>query len=406
MFVFATLIAVSVPAIILGKAMVGSPVILALLMVFALPERAKILAMARQTLATNTAKLIYVTAVIWLVGLTITSDLTKSLQTEFRTLLFIAGTTVIWAALSVRRAAIDIFMKALMASVIILGTISVISLTSPYELIIYIRGYEKSGLHSIILLKAAASSSALLIPVLIWIGARFRGVWTVFAAVAIAELAAIIFLTNSRSALAGVLASVMVVGMAIISSQRKANVRLMWILAMLGCLVVTIIWLFVTRSWTVTATDSSVWWLPVWLIDAARQGIWAYAWNASEEWRWFGVGINVVDSLPGAAEHNALTNTANIPLHPHNWMVEIIVETGVVGFIAMITTIGHRFLSFLRRYVRHKEPALLTLMAVWAAYWGSGLFNFSYWSAWWQESFLLLTAVCLAGRENLAPKDQ
>jgi O-antigen ligase len=403
--VFASLVAAAVPLIILGKVMVGVPAVLALLTIFVLPQRAKCWAIFRKTLTTNTAKLIYVTAAVWLVGLSVSSDVGKSLQTEIRLLATIAGTAAIWAALTVHRDVIGILMKALVISCTILGALAVISLIGPYEPVVVIRGYDKSGIWAARLLKAPASSAAMLIPMLVWVGFRLRGAWAALSALAIVELMAVILMTESRSALAGILATVMVVGIVIIISQRNAKIRLAWVAAMLGCLSATVVWLYFTRSWAVQFTDGADWRFPVWLVDAARQGIWSYAWDASEDSRWFGVGINVINKIAGAENLNTVTTVANIPLHPHNWMVEIIVETGVVGFVAMMATIAYRFLSFLRRFVHHREPALLALMAVWAAYWGSGLFNFSYWSSWWQVSFLLLTAVCLAGRENLVAKD-
>jgi len=35
-------------------------------------------------------------------------------------------------------------------------------------------------------------------------------------------------------------------------------------------------------------------------------------------------------------------------------------------------------------------------IAVLSGYWGAGLFNFSYWSAWWQLSFLISLVFCFA----------
>jgi len=58
------------------------------------------------------------------------------------------------------------------------------------------------------------------------------------------------------------------------------------------------------------------------------------------------------------------------------------------------------FVSFIRRYITFKNPATLTAIAVAAGYWSSGLFNFSFWSAWWQCSFVLMLALCLATREQ------
>ena len=44
------------------------------------------------------------------------------------------------------------------------------------------------------------------------------------------------------------------------------------------------------------------------------------------------------------------------------------------------------------------SPTEIQNHLLWLAkgYWSSGLLNFSFWSAWWQISYLLMTALCLA----------
>jgi len=53
--------------------------------------------------------------------------------------------------------------------------------------------------------------------------------------------------------------------------------------------------------------------------------------------------------------------------------------------------------SSARRYLQSRNPAFLAALLVSVGYWSSGLLNFSFWSAWWQISYLLLMAICLAG---------
>src|SRR3546814_12594177 len=71
--------------------------------------------------------------------------------------------------------------------------------------------------------------------------------------------------------------------------------------------------------------------LPTFVIDAHRQVIWSFTLEHVAIAPWFGVGMNVVNNLPGAHELIPGINAEYIPSHPHNWILEIIVETGWIG---------------------------------------------------------------------------
>ena len=107
--------------------------------------------------------------------------------------------------------------------------------------------------------------------------------------------------------------------------------------------------------------------------------------------------INNINFQPGA----------NVPIphamglsmisgHPHNWIVEVLAETGVFGFIPLVVVIVILFYRFALCYARSRDPAMLAAIAAAAGYWGSGLFNFSFWSVWWQTSFILVLVICWA----------
>jgi O-antigen ligase len=142
--------------------------------------------------------------------------------------------------------------------------------------------------------------------------------------------------------------------------------------------------------------------IPTWLVDPPRQAIWKFSLEASSDSRWFGIGANVIDKLPDARNWNEVTKTRNIPLHPHNWIVEILVETGIVGLFLMIATIGYYSLNLARNYLRTGDTAFMAALCVWATYWVISLFSVSYWSSWLQITFLIATAICLSGRKDPA----
>ena len=139
------------------------------------------------------------------------------------------------------------------------------------------------------------------------------------------------------------------------------------------------------------------WVFPIWLIDFQRQTIWRFALDIWEKAPWFGIGPNTINFLPGADsplpgdDHLKL-----IPSHPHNWAVELLAETGIVGVSFVLCTILLTGFYWIRRYAKNHDLAILSLLLISAGYWGSGLFNFSYWAAWWQLSFFLASAIALA----------
>ena len=89
-----------------------------------------------------------------------------------------------------------------------------------------------------------------------------------------------------------------------------------------------------------------------------------------------------------------------IPGHPHDWPVEILAETGVVGLAPLLGLVAMLFVGLARDYIATRDPAVLAGLAVNTGYWASGLFSFSFWSAWWQTAFMVLFALCLAGRRT------
>ena len=75
----------------------------------------------------------------------------------------------------------------------------------------------------------------------------------------------------------------------------------------------------------------------------------------------------------------------------------MLAETGFVGLASLVLAIAIVVLILAMRYRSLGYFAYAAALAVMTGYWVSGLFNFSYWSAWWQLSFCISMALCLAG---------
>ena len=68
-----------------------------------------------------------------------------------------------------------------------------------------------------------------------------------------------------------------------------------------------------------------------------------------------------------------------------------------LGAFALLTLVLTLCLKLAADYLKSCDAALLAALLVNVGYWGSGLLNFSFWSAWWQVGYLLLTGLCLTG---------
>ena len=161
-------------------------------------------------------------------------------------------------------------------------------------------------------------------------------------------------------------------------------------------MLVVVLWLYDTRG-HVPTPEGAVVVVPIWLIDYQRQTIWAHAIDMAMRSPWFGNGINVINLLPGADAPIPHSQLKAIPSHPHNWLIEVFAETGVFGAISLVVLVTTLCFKKARDYWQSRNDAMLAALLVNVGYWASGLLSFSLWSAWWQVSYLLMTALCLTG---------
>ncbi|MBL4615150.1 MAG: O-antigen ligase family protein [Magnetovibrio sp.] len=142
------------------------------------------------------------------------------------------------------------------------------------------------------------------------------------------------------------------------------------------------------------------------MIDPHRQYIWKFALERFWDNPWVGNGIDQLNSLPGAKTLvPGLGKTAYVmPSHPHNWFLEILAETGLVGLLPMLIALGFVAWRLGRRYHATQNKSDLTLLLLMTGFWTSALLSFSIWAVWWQLTFLILFAIVAADRE-LETKD-
>ena len=103
-----------------------------------------------------------------------------------------------------------------------------------------------------------------------------------------------------------------------------------------------------------------------------------------------GWGIGVSRSLPGSQEQITELKRELLPLHPHNSILEIWVELGLVGALALAILI-HFIMKRIVRIVK-EQTATAVLFGATSAYIVIGLTSYSIWSSWW-----IATAILSAG---------
>ncbi len=394
----AVLTGISLPLIFIGRTPMGAALIIAVLLYSFLPDRKQCFELVKGLIFTMPGYLIMAVFIAWTPNITASPIPLESLETIGRSLIFLVCAVLVWSAMAHDKRLADLALKSLLVSAVLLILLAVINLTFLPELygLIHFDGWTitdvKSGF------KSSASTAALLIPMVLWVGWRFKGPWQLAALMVTAGFLFIIYQTGSRAAMAGVIGLIVMAGLLITWRQKSWKLTTVMFVCAVASIWAILYWLQSTRG-TPTNLPFELY-LPHWLVDWHRQEIWQFALSAGEGFRWFGTGINAIDKLSGARDIIPGTNAGVLPFHPHNWMIEVLVETGIIGFTAMITAIAYKTVTMIRDYLHSGDNALLCAILVWAVFWTSSLFNFSYWASWWQVTFVTATAICLAARSD------
>lgn len=392
------LTAAAIPSVVFGPAAVGVVLVVALLMYVPMAERRDSVAHLRTAVTTPASLLVLFVFLAWLPNVFLSPEPLRSLEAVARTLLYVGAAAVLWSALCNGAGFWAVQLLAAFAAVA--AVISLVSVLISPELLSLLRDGVWTEVDAALWLKPVASAMVLLIPCMPLATRKRERAWTSLATLTVVGLVCLMVLTVTRSAIAGTIT--MGVAWACLTMLRQRRVGWALLVGMLAFAIVAaaIGWLYVTRS---GMSDMGVdLFAPEWLIDPHRQAIWQYAWQLGEGHRWFGTGANAIDRLPESVKHMHLPGTSAewLPSHPHNWVIEIAVETGFLGLVALLALIVAILVRLVRDYLVHGDAAVLATILVWTGFWSSGMFNFSFWSSWWQASFLVITAICLAARRD------
>jgi len=398
----------AVPLLVFGRVALAATLALVAVCGLMLEDRSEHWRRLLQGVRTPMGMMIMVTFVLWLPNLVVSVDPLRSFEGAARTLVIIGLMTIIWSVLSRDRRLLDVALKALILASSIATAIAVLSLTVAPEIywITHLKGWRSDpsslpgAMHG---LKSFTGLFVLLIPVLLWSAWGFSARWRVIAILICLGFCFNIWLTFNRSAMAGAIGALVAVCLVIAWGHGRKFAT--WLVVATGSVLVVGLFAYLDyRRGMNPACHAGVEnLLPAWLVGCIRQEMWMFSLELMREFPWFGLGINTINFQPGADQLMPGSGGLNfISGHPHNWAIEVLAETGIIGFTSLVILIVVMFAGLVRGYVRDHNPAILAAIAVAAGYWCSGLFNFSFWSMWWQASFMLLIVFCMAANEPAA----
>ena len=400
---------ISAPLLASSPTVFGVALALGLLLLLAAPGRFQLVTDLARGARTPLGMTIILTFVLWLPGVADSSDLGRSLAIWGRMVGMVIVATLIHYFLS--RGSLDACLRAMVVAALACGVITLMGLYAASPIFGLFRGKGWVDVNAAQILKYYGSALAILAPVVVWASFYLGGRWLYAGFLHLAAAFVVIFAVDSLAGLLGLVAGLVVGGIVYICQRWhlvRGRAAALFLILLAVLLVAAIAWILFKLPPSLGAGQiiDGVYHgpvepgLPVSLIDAHRQYIWRFAFDAALEAPYFGHGIDVSNYLPGASVLIEKFNQAFIPSHPHNWLLEIFLETGAFGLAFLLAALALLLRLWLR--IGAVSPGTSAAgIAVFVAFWSSSMLNFSIWAAWWQGVFLVLSAIVLAA----APRD-
>ena len=200
----------------------------------------------------------------------------------------------------------------------------------------------------------------------------------------------ILIVSNSKSSILGIIGGSVFLVLYLISKYFSNKKVFISFILLSGFLFFSFLSNYLPKG-SEKHVDNTVFKIPTYIIDPHRQFIWGFVVNNLNNEPFFGIGPDTSNFIEGSQRdigHWATGDMNFIPSHPHNFILEIILEIGIVGSLCFLFLILSTNFIFLK-----DKSKIIPLIFLNGYYWTSSLVTFSFWNAWWQGSYFFILAI-------------
>ncbi|MCC9623837.1 glycosyltransferase [Thalassospira sp. MA62] len=394
----AILFGISAPLFFAGRAVLGIGIGLSLILALVAGAKGLAWQKMRRDLTSPLGLMVVLVLVCWLPSAIGSVNPEKAWGTWFGRAAMLGG---VWYLMRlIEPKALYAWNALIWSTLALMGYCVLAAFTTPD--ILSIKGALNDDIHVDITRRLKPVASLFMFVIILFAADFFdrKGWMKLFPLFGIVAFFIIIDAADSRANTAGALAAfaaAVVVGWIVLES------KLLKVTLLVGstlCVAGILFWLTtVTIRWDHIGNFEP--YLPSMIIDTHRQLIWNFVYSHVLDHPLIGWGINNAPWIPGANDSVEGIRQAILPGHPHNWFMEIWVETGLIGLIPTVLLVIGCAVIGLKLAVREGLKTSGPILGILAGYWFAGLFNYSFWSSWWFAVFIIPLCAAVLRREAI-----
>ena len=205
-----------------------------------------------------------------------------------------------------------------------------------------------------------------------------------------------LIMSNSNSPIMGILIVIISISIFYLFQKFKELKKISYILILIFPLLIINFVKFLPNKFDNESIQKFEFTIPIQIIDAHRQFIWGFSIDKFKEKLILGYGPDTSNFISGSQQTigSVYTGTMNfIPSHPHNFLIELLLEVGIVGTLIFLIILFFYNLKFIK-LANHKNSICIIILN--SYFWSTSLVNFSFWLGWWQASYFLFLSIVMA----------
>ena len=219
---------------------------------------------------------------------------------------------------------------------------------------------------------------------------------TIFFVIPLLFLFPSLYISNSNAPLLGIFLGLILCAIYFFIEKIKKKKFIIITLSLISLLTANIFIKNLPNKFDANSINTQKFTIPINILDAHRQFIWGFTISKIKEKPILGFGPDTSNFIEGGQKiiNSEHTGTMKfVPSHPHNFLLELLLETGLLGTLSFLIFI------FLMNYNVFKKANYIEKFFIIffnGYYWGASFVNFSYWQAWWQCSYFLILSLITA----------